>query len=112
MGLVLALGRKGALGDILIAAPVVEVGNPHAANQYAQAGKIEVGIPYPSFSVRHHHLAFFEDHVEMPGRFPAQHGEALQGIAVANEVEGKVGGGKPAEQQEHDLNDIRPCNCF
>ncbi len=38
----LQISTQGTLRDILITSPVVQVGNPHATDQYGESGEVEI----------------------------------------------------------------------
>ncbi len=91
-------GRKSALDDVLVEAPIVDVRDPHAADQNPDAGKIvELRMP------------LVQDHVEFVACRVHHMGETGDHAAVRREgVEGDEGGEQAAHDEEHDLDHIRP----
>ncbi len=58
------VGAQGALGDILIATPVIEVGHPHPGSQHGKARKTGVMIDLLGCGIR---ARLIKNHIEMFG---------------------------------------------
>ena len=85
LGFVQALGGQRALGDVLVEPPVAQVGDPHAADEHAEAGQHIVSVFGAALAVGDH-KAFLQNHVEVVGRFLAEPQQTAQHVALAHNV--------------------------
>ena len=92
------LGRQRPLDDVLIEAPVVDVGHPHAAHKHTDAGQVHV-----------FRMPLVQDHREFVGRRRVNRLEAGPHAAPAgHRVQCEVGRDQAAKDEENHLDHIRP----
>ena len=93
-------GCQGALDDVLVETPVVEVGNPKPADEHVDAGQVVVFL-----------VVAGEYHVEFVACHVCHVGDAVDDTAFGGDVvEGDDGGDDAADDEEGNLEHVRPCD--
>ena len=107
LGFFHALGGKALLDDVLVEAPITQVGKPYATHDGGDAGHIgEAGRV----------VAFLDDQVEVCVVQMVAGGEVREDVVqtaqdtgvAADGLEGEPGGDEAAAHQEGNLQDVRP----
>ena len=111
LGLVDVLGGQSFLDDILVEAPVAEVGEPHAAHHGGDAGHVGEGIGI--VALLYHEMEVYVLRVGTRGEVVkhfAQCAECVGAEHAGHLAEGHIGGDQTAAHEECHLHHIGPCH--
>ena len=98
MSFIDGFGCKSTLDDVLVKAPVIEVGNPQTTDENGDAGEVH--------ELR---IVFLQNHLEVIrcGIHKIAHaGE--ESLSVADEGDCNIGSSKAADNQDNNLNNVGP----